>query len=208
MHQSHEPREVMDRYYTPEWLATKLVELLPFDHRLDYGLEPHVGAGAFIPAMAERCNHLTACDKDEEATGLNDDRVNSSRVGNFITTVTGENFDLIVGNPPFAGDTGRVSPKTGNPITRPIAIEHIEHALGQLSRGGIAAFLIPLAMLAGKSRSSFWQKHPPIHVWILPKRVRFSGKKGTSMQDYMWVCWRHGYAGPTGMTILPEGWQQ
>jgi hypothetical protein len=100
-------------------------------------------------------------------------------VGDFLG-LRGE-FDLIVGNPPYA-----------------VAEAHIRHALALSARYGSAvAFLLRVNFLGSKERFAFWRDHPPTLVSVLSERPSFFGT-GTDASEYAFFVWRP----PRGATEL------
>jgi hypothetical protein len=123
----------LDRCYTPDALAAAIVAL---QHRMDPAtiLEPHVGGAAFGRAGRKQwpAAHVTGFDLDVNAPGFR--FCDAGRWVDFLDaakTVERGSFDLIIGNPPFSGDT---------------AIPHVEAALKLDARRVV--FILPLAFLA------------------------------------------------------------
>ena len=153
-------RDALDRYYTPDEVAGKLVRELPISGRV---LEPHVGGGAFLRAMPSGVE-VTAGDIDPLAPGL----TNASRcyVGDF--EAHRGSYDWVIGNPPYRH-----------------AEAHVRHAL---TLAPDVAFLLRLAFLESRRRRPFWDEHPPYHVWILSRRPSFTGG-ATDNSAYAWFWW-------------------
>jgi hypothetical protein len=182
-------------YYTPQRLADALVGLLPI-RPTDTALEPHVGGGAFAVCLQERIGHesLTGGDVDERAVGLNYIDEDSRIIGDFLTLELARNArpSWIVGNPPFARDSGRISPHTGKPIMEPCAELHARHALDITGRH--VAFLMRLAMLETPGRAAWLASTPLRKVWVLAQRPSFTGS-GTDSCAYGFFWWDKEYSG-------------
>jgi hypothetical protein len=83
-------------------------------------------------------------------------------------------FDFIMGNPPYS---------INNPI--------IERAWKLLMPEGVMAFLFKTNILNGVWRTNhIYHRYPPAEVWMLPRRVSFSGNKKTNADEYCIVVWK------------------
>lgn len=98
--------------------------------------------------------------------------------------------DFIVTNPPFK-----------------YALEFIEHSLVCANK---VAILARLQLLEGKRRYWFYQKHPPIRIYVFSNRI--SCAKGGmqngsySVMCFAWFIWERGFRGnPAIDWILHEG---
>lgn len=121
-------------YYTPEAVATQAVEAaLEFlDKPLSACrvLEPSAGQGALAKAILAKAKPelLVLCELDKtnepELRKLSDTVI----VGDFLTSDVGNQFDLIVMNPPF----------TGNQY-----IDHIQRAVALLRNNGVLTVTVP-----------------------------------------------------------------
>ena len=161
-------RDPLDRYYTPDDVARRCLEL----HTWMKGdvLEPHAGGGAFVRALAEhRDARVFVGDLDPDAPGLVAPGVEPAYVGSFLGH-TGH-YDWIVGNPPYRD-----------------AEAHVRHALKHADRVG---FLLRLAFLESQRRRPLWEAHPPSGVWVLSKRPSFT-QGGTDATAYGWFVWERG----------------
>lgn len=159
-------RDALDRYYTPDDVARRCLEL----HTWISGevLEPHVGGGAFVRALEpHRDARLTVGDMDPNAPGL--ELAPRSYVGDFLEH-RGE-YDWVIGNPPYK-----------------VAEAHVRHALHLADRVG---FLLRLAFLESQRRRPFWNTHPPSGVWVLSRRPSFTGGS-TDNSAYAWFVWERG----------------
>ena len=162
-------RDALDRYYTPDSVAMRLVAAVP-----DLGarvhpltiLEPSCGGGAFMRALRLRWPdaRISGVDVDPEAPMQDSAGVT---ITDFLTVR--EPVDLILGNPPFNA-----------------AEEHVRHALS-LSRVGVG-FLLRLAFLESTKREPFWKAHRPAKVFVLSRRPSFTGG-GTDSAAYGFFWW-------------------
>ena len=129
----------LDRCYTPLPLAAACVEVVrEVRHDLGYRgglmIEPSVGAGAFLRAHGDFFQSV-AVDIDPSAEGLT--LAARCEVGDWLQVARSFGFpgltsiDVILGNPPFSGDT---------------AIPHVETALDL--RPGVVALILPLDFMA------------------------------------------------------------
>lgn len=183
-------REKLDRYYTPDDLADKLVhhlsyEIVPELEPHDV-LEPSVGGGAFVRATQRHFGGHPECigvDPDPDALGFS--WCSAWVRSTFEDFDEPGHFDLIVGNPPFRH-----------------AQAHIEKGLSLLAPGGVLAFLLRLAMTEGKGRAAFWRDAPLRHITVLAERPSFTGG-GTDSCAYGWFVFQQGWQG--GRSVLP-GW--
>lgn len=126
-----------DRYYTPDDLAwaccSAIVARCP-SFAPTRVVEPSVGGGAFVRAIRRKWGRtlrtLEGYDIDPDAAGLRDVDIRWvmpwEAPGSLIVP------DLILGNPPFSGDT---------------AIEHVRTARLCIGPAGIVAFILPLSYL-------------------------------------------------------------
>lgn len=156
-------RSTLDYYPTPDWCADAAIKAFGSEWTLD----PCAGDGQLIRAVmranpAQQIYGIEIQDHLREQHGC-------IFAGNGLTrSWQGES---IICNPPFAN-----------------AIEWMEKAVVEADK---ALFLVRLAMLSGKGRRKFWDKHPPKVIGILSQRPSFTGGQ-TDSADYMWVGWRRG----------------
>lgn len=181
------PRRELDRYYTPDDVATALVSLL--DIREDQVVvEPSVGGGAFARAiLAQQPRaYLIGVDVDPDARGL---ALCQRAYGGADWLGYGPEFrlsgveaDWVVGNPPYKH-----------------AQEHATHALRSAP---FVAMLLRLAFIESATRwSGFWADERVqawaqlADVYVLANRVSFTGR-GVDNAAYGWFVWRRGHTGP------------
>lgn len=94
----------LERFYTPDRLAVRIVDTVVSMHerRLAWGLDPHVGGGAFARALDRHCDVVQGVDVDPEAVGLR--HVRSPVCADWLTASpeVWRHVDLVAGNPPFS----------------------------------------------------------------------------------------------------------
>jgi hypothetical protein len=181
-------RDRLDRYYTPDKLAERLVGLLPLKGGQKV-LEPSAGGGAFVRALwrlqspgGERVPlYISAIDIDPDApifsrgVGM----VNPEpgwktpgvglRVADFTQCFFKPGPDWIIGNPPYRH-----------------AETHIRWALKQAKVG--VAFLLRLSFLESAERLAFWYESPVNDLYVLAERPSFTGQ-GTDSSAYAFFVW-------------------
>jgi len=155
-----------DAYYTPDDLAAACVRLLPLRPG-DYCLEPSAGGGAFVRALLPVVRQVKALDIDADAPAVAEF---GAVVGDFFGLGHDDQFDWVVGNPPYKDAT-----------------YHIEHACA-LARVGVA-FVLRLNILGSIKRQEFWRKYPPAEVHVLTPRPSFTGG-GSDATEYGFFVWR------------------
>lgn len=95
-------------------------------------------------------------------------------------------YDLILGNPPYADGE-----------------EFVEEAMKNLREGGVLAYLLRLAFCEGQDRSKgLWTKYPPHTVAVAAKRPSFTGNGKTDATAYAMYYFIKGYKGPTFLSRI------
>lgn len=171
-----------DRYYTPDRLAEAIVERVGVA-RDTIALEPSVGGGAFVSALARRGAIVEAIDLDPAAPGLqpgSDTKLGAPfrRTQSFEKPLPFEGVDpswprpeIVIGNPPFS-----------------CAEAHVRRAIEVVAPGGRVVFLLRLAFLESQERRNLWAEHPPKEVIVLTERPSFTGG-GTDSPAYGVFVW-------------------
>lgn len=191
-----------DAYYTPDRLAVAIVKntIEHFEGVLSsclarprerlIVLEPHVGGGAFARAARQydaECL-IQGLDIDPLAAGFQD--CDTWEAADFLEHAL--DAHLVIGNPPFARDTGRRSRTTGKPIMEAIWHRHVEQAI---ACAPLVVMLLRMGVLEGSSRKDWWRRHPPTRVDVLTTRPSFSPDNGTDNSAYGIFTWSAGHVG-------------
>ncbi len=135
--------------------------------------EPACGDGAMSRTLEKAGYKVTSTDLHSHGYGV-------SGV-DFLTSWDCPRYDIVT-NPPFR-----------------LAQEFAEHALNVADAK--VALLCRLAFLEGQKRKTFFEAHPPRHVWVFSWRVPMwrrgvvSGKGKGRMMAYAWFIWERGYRG-------------
>jgi hypothetical protein len=165
------PAEQLDQYFTPEWLARKLVSFAEL-HRRDRVLEPSCGDGGILRCLPRNVT-IEAWEIDPEQVIKAIDAAGAAelqatiRTGDFLDAELGT-FDVAIMNPPFTG-----------------AEKHIARALSVAKR---VIALVPLATLATVGRREvLWDRCVVTKIAVIDGRPRFGGPadKGTPGQRDM-----------------------
>ncbi len=186
-------RRPLEAYYTPFDLAEALVDLLAITPSCKV-LEPHAGAGAFTSALKARTPYVCAIDLDPQAPALTLPGLSDALCGDFLSMdVDGLNFDFVVGNPPYSIPVG--VGKSGKPIMKEIATEHILQGLRALRPGGILAYLLRASLKGsgGEKRARFWRSSGLLRTYHLSNRPSFTGG-GTDNAEYSFLVFEKGYS--------------
>lgn len=171
-HCDHE-REVNDFYATEPAAVEWLCKLETFNHRV---LEPSCGAGHISKVLLEHGYDVTSRDLVDRGFG---------EVQDFLGFWTQEWDGDIITNPPYS-----------------LALEFVEKALSIIPEGNKVAMFLKLTFLEGKRRKSFFEKCPPLRVWVSSSRLKcaMNGEfdaVGGSAACYAWFVWQKGYKGET-----------
>lgn len=95
-------------------------------------------------------------------------------------------FDLVVGNPPYAQ-----------------AEMFVRKSLKLCRADGVVVFLLRLAFLEGqKRRDGLFSEFPPCEVSVCSKRPSFTGDGRTNATAFCACYWRKGWSGTTSLTWL------
>lgn len=195
------PRDPLDRYYTPDRVASDIVTGLYTNGHITLGstiLEPSEGGGAFVRAVRAHRPYATIVGVDIDPT----------RPGMLGTKHVHSN------DPPFYG-YGGCNPRAvqgltwhetadflsdtcearrngteydlaiGNPPYR-LAEEFVRACL-PIARQTV--FLLRLGFLASAKRKAFFAEHPPSSVHILSKRPSFTANGKTDGSEYAVFVW-------------------
>lgn len=161
---------------SPDFYATprEAVEALLRAEEFKYPvLEPCCGDGAISKVLVERGVEVTSSDLYDRGYG---------ETGVDFLQTTKKWPGHLVTNPPYNQ-----------------ALAFVEHAVEIVQ--GKSCFLLRLPWLAGQRRKKFFEKHPPIRVHVLSKRIPrmhrpdYEGPRYTSTIDFAWFCWMSGHKG-------------
>jgi hypothetical protein len=182
------PRDPLDRYYTPDYVADRFVQWL----RIPSGakvIEPSVGGGAWVRAVRKHAptSYITGFDIDPQARGLA--LVDEPHCRDWLDY--GWDADIIVGNPPFGGE----------------AVQHVRRSLARAPLVALllrTTFVEPVAYSnvrdpeerAKMERATLMRETPPALEWTWPERIRFGGAAGGDSVLHSLFIWRRGHRGP------------
>ena len=151
----------------------------PVDRALDLG----TGCGVQALHLAEHARHVVATDVNQRALRMT--RLNAAlngvqvedRAGSLYEPVAGEQFDLIVTNPPFVVSPGtgerlvyRDSGLPGDEMVRRV----VSGAAGHLAPGGRAQVLANWVHRAGedwRDRVAGWVEGQGLDAWVVQREV-------------------------------------
>lgn len=177
-HTDHDRAE-NDYYATDPIAAEKLLEIEPEIHNI---WECSCGAG-HLAKVFEKNNKLNI------ASDIVDRGYHSETCGqnSDFLKLDLENYynGSIVTNPPYK-----------------FALEFCEQALKIVNDGELVCMFLKLTFAEGKARRKFFDKYPPIRVWVSSSRLKcaMNGNfetMGSSAACYAWFVWRKGYKGTT-----------
>lgn len=179
------PRDVLDRYYTPQWMARAGAQLaLPWIRALhrspgQWALEPSAGGGALVDALLELdvpLQRIVAVELDWRAHLRLQGRLPGLALhqGDYLdwTYPDGPGPLLVLDNPPFRG-----------------AEAHVDKHLRWVSPVGVVLVLQRVNWLASQERETFWREHPA-EVFVAGTRPSFTGDGKTDGQEYAWFRFR------------------
>lgn len=149
-------RRALGQYMTPEYVRDKLLDSVELKPSLRV-LDPSVGTGEFLRAAEERCPGmmLTGWDIDTSIARIAEKNAPSASivVRDALSHWEGDNFDLIIGNPPyFQFDASPELRAAYAPVIsgRPnIFAMFFMASLSVLSPNGVLAFVVPTSMNTG-----------------------------------------------------------
>lgn len=166
-------RAMFDYYATEPKAAEWLLKIEPdlSDNIWECACGEHALSNIFINAGKNvRCSDIIA-------------RCDNIEVLDFLSvTDPCHNFDIVT-NPPY--DKG---------------LSFVEHALSLVDEGRYVCMFLKLSFLEGKERRKFYDKYPPIRVWVSSSRIKCF--RNGSMTDkyssavcYAWFVWKKGFIG-------------
>ena len=190
-------RRQFDFYPTPADKVQHGLELVQQDLRESLGtglrtdpriLDPGAGDGVWGRECAKLWpdSYLVGVELRE---GCYDPRYDHWITGDFhdpnvLATSAHEEFDLVVGNPPYRHAT-----------------HFVEKSLSLLRHGGRLLFLLRLAFLESQKRGTgLFLKSPPKRVVVCMRRPSFTGDGKTNSTAFAFFLWEKGFQGETRLS--------
>ena len=167
---SHAEHEREQRdYYATEPKATHFI--MQLEKFTSPILEPACGEGHMSEVIKQYGYEVVSYDIVDRGYGEKKD----------FFTIKEWNSDIIT-NPPYK-----------------IALEFVENAIDIIPEGRKVAFFLKTLFLEGRKRKLFFEKHPPIRIWISSSRLKcaMNGNFNTnsSAVSYSWFVWVKGFKG-------------
>lgn len=177
-------RSEADWYGTPPYCVYRLLEAL----KLPGGewLEPAVGDGAIVRAVAKVRSDVTWAGLDIRKTAFIKKSGGKFAVGNFLKPATypdgflyeGAKRPVCITNPPFS-----------------LAMPFIETAFEHAEQ---VVMLLRLNFIGSEKRADFMRTNTP-DIYTLPNRPPFRGDGKTDSIEYGWFVWNEPRARPHGL---------
>lgn len=177
-------RDALDRYYTPDDLASAIVRHIVAPHLTpgDVVIEPSAGGGSFVRALQAAEARVLAIDIDPDAPALHDGDADWTMRGDWSEVAHRPSGAVaVVGNPPYRGWEA--------------------HAEAAIQCAPVVAMLLRSAATSGGERAEWWAAHPHAEKWELSERPSFTGG-GTDSSDYCVIVWLRGRTGPATSRML------
>jgi hypothetical protein len=175
-----------DAYMTPQWCVDQCVDLvLPWACPSPVSiLEPSAGKGVFVETLRKKFStaFIQAIDINQKFVPWKDADVSTG--GDYLNMHSHDEFDLIIGNPPYT-----------------YAMEFVQKSIETAQH---VVFLLRQGFLSSGKRSRFFIEHPPSWVFLLANRPSFTGDNQTDTADYCWVVWSKKPRPETKLRWLPE----
>lgn len=178
------------QWWSPPWLAAELAQWAGLAAPAPAGrrwrvLDAGAGRGALSLAALEHDVDVTMVERDARLAAKLEQTVvahyperSRVRCGDYLAPLGHQQalfshelmrgFDVVLSNPPWEGD---------------LPERFIDRALGAAGR---VCAIVPLNMLCGGARASFWRSVQLTRVRALPHRPRFAGARG-GMRDVMLI---------------------
>lgn len=166
-----EGRPALDFYPTP---ADAVEDLLRVEMFMDPIWEPACGDGAISKVLAAKGYRTISTD-------VADYGFDGARRLDFLKPFSVKNsVGAVITNPPYKD-----------------AQAFVEKAL-TVSHGKVA-MLLKLAFLEGQKRTDFYEKTPPVRVWVFRRRIQLTRNgepmKNGGMIAFAWFVWEKGFTG-------------
>lgn len=171
-HSDHD-REKNDYYATEPRVIDELFAVEEFS---EYIWEPACGEGHLSKRMIELGKIVVSHDLIDRGYGTGD--------MNFLTRPKGEEVGCdIITNPPYS-----------------LAQEFVEKAVESIQKGYKVAMFLKLTFLEGQKRKKFFEKYPPIRIYVYSSRRKCAlngefEKTGSSAACYAWFIWEKNFKG-------------
>lgn len=203
-------RDTLDRHYTPQRLADRIVDLLIDLGHLEEGwiVEPSVGGGAFVRALRRHergggypRRPIIGVDKDPAAPGLSlCDRFLRGDAAALVPSIhvhLGESPRTALGNVPFGGPRLKQGRAPGDP---PYIGAH--HVLACLEAASVVATILPYAWLAVDPLGPLlFDRHPPVEVH------RIAGRPWKVTRDAALYVFERDFTGETAIRRRRIEWE-
>ena len=166
-------RAALDAYWTPAACALACTQVLASHCAApELVVEPAVGAGAWVRAARAVWPGATVAgwDLDPAAPGLAE--LDLAVVGPWTGLGAGR-ADVILGNPPYAGDL-------------------VPWLDASLDSAPVVGYLLRATALGSRTRLPWWRRHPPAEVHVLVPRPRWEGpgaRPTSDTVDTLFVVW-------------------
>jgi len=181
---SKERKVNQDYYVTPKWAVREF--MLAWNENtqiLSYLRNPHAEAMIMDPCAGGDINNDMTYPKVLGEWGIQpltmDIREDSRAmvIADYLVTDVGEQFDLIITNPPFN-----------------IAQDIIEKALTDCADDGFVVMLLRLNFLGGQARAPWLKQYMPSDIYVHTKRMGFNPEKpsATDSIEYAHFIWIKG----------------
>lgn len=171
-----------DLYPTPIDFCRSALDVLTSNKDYLNILDPGAGLGAWGKAVRELIDtddrfakaNLIGVELDE-GTYPDGEYYDEWFVDDFLNWETKMKFDLIIGNPPYRQ-----------------AEEFARKSLELLSANGTMLFLLRLSFLESQKRGNgFWKEYPPRDVWVVSRRISFTGNRKSDETAYGLYRWEY-----------------
>jgi len=189
--------KVLGQFFTPKEVVDFILNFLLLNqNKKNKAIDPACGNGIFLKGLMERgFKDIMGIDVDKEVLNSISDDIKSRTTilnKNGLLTNIRENFDVVVGNPPFSAKYGRVQNKSMLEIyemgqgrkTQSVEILFLERFIQLASPGGIIGIILPSGIFSNlplKYVRQFIAKQTSIlGVISLPRYIFNSSKKTSS----------------------------
>lgn len=185
-------RNAHDFYPTPRYICDRALDLLDWNWKdsVDYKpfiLDPGCGTGVWGQAALARWPQATVDGVEIRDVPLPTGYRYIFR-GDFRLQDTGLDYDLVIGNPPFA-----------------FAEQFVRVGLANLKLHGYLLYLLPLQFLEGEKRRTGLFRHLPPREVHIAGRVSFTGNGKSDNTPYAIYIWQQGWVGTPSLKWMKQG---